>query len=504
VTLTNNSAPFSWNAATQTGNIPQSPTLTSIGSTYTFTPGNGAAPVTFSTLSGVSADAGNQLTLGTDTKPFYLAPVRTLAFRTPDNALDVDQPAVNRNQNLSFDFTGEFAGAEPVIVAQTATGLSVENRRFVNDTIYVDFFYGSDSLGVRERADLPFLTSAAAITAAQNGDRIVFRGNTAADIVVAGKQLVLDTTAVTTGADLTLTNASGTILVGATNFANVVITSSNSLNLSTGQVQRLSIVSTTNSSIVTQSVTSNSLERNAVYLSEAFDTTLQINGYVTAPLTNVVVPTVSYGVTVSGGARNTIHVSGNVTNLSTVADQRAVFLIDTEDSKVIVDGDIHCELGTAVDFASPLASTRKNKVKARNITSKITSATSALRGLIRVDKLDAYIECDLIMLDNATSDAAIVATGNDAKTFLTVGRIKHTSPTGRLVKCVANTAKVTFMTPLYYDTPSTDFALSGGGLLEIYSVSRFATNQTTLTPTTAGAVAFPDFQYAPNVSIPPL
>lgn len=46
-TLTNNAAPFAWNSATQTGNIPQSPSLALTATGFTFTPGNGSAPVSY-------------------------------------------------------------------------------------------------------------------------------------------------------------------------------------------------------------------------------------------------------------------------------------------------------------------------------------------------------------------------------------------------------------------------------------------------------------------------
>lgn len=45
--LTNNAAPFAWNGATQTGNIPQSPVLALTATGFTFTPGNGSAAVNY-------------------------------------------------------------------------------------------------------------------------------------------------------------------------------------------------------------------------------------------------------------------------------------------------------------------------------------------------------------------------------------------------------------------------------------------------------------------------
>ena len=62
--LTNNAAPFAWNGTTQTGNIPQSPALTLTASGFTFTAGNGSAPVSFADkyVSGFSI-AGNTATL---------------------------------------------------------------------------------------------------------------------------------------------------------------------------------------------------------------------------------------------------------------------------------------------------------------------------------------------------------------------------------------------------------------------------------------------------------
>lgn len=48
--FTNNAAPFSWNAATQSGNIPQAGKLVDNGDgTYTFTPGDGTDPTTIKT-----------------------------------------------------------------------------------------------------------------------------------------------------------------------------------------------------------------------------------------------------------------------------------------------------------------------------------------------------------------------------------------------------------------------------------------------------------------------
>lgn len=47
-TLTNNAAPFSWDGVTQAGNIPQSPAMTLTASGFTFTSGDGSAPVLFS------------------------------------------------------------------------------------------------------------------------------------------------------------------------------------------------------------------------------------------------------------------------------------------------------------------------------------------------------------------------------------------------------------------------------------------------------------------------
>ena len=46
-TLTSSSAPFAWNGATQTGNIPQSPALTLTASGFTFTAGDGSAAVNY-------------------------------------------------------------------------------------------------------------------------------------------------------------------------------------------------------------------------------------------------------------------------------------------------------------------------------------------------------------------------------------------------------------------------------------------------------------------------
>lgn len=46
-TLTNNAAAFSWNGTTQTGNIPQSPSLTLTPTGFLFTPGNGAAATVY-------------------------------------------------------------------------------------------------------------------------------------------------------------------------------------------------------------------------------------------------------------------------------------------------------------------------------------------------------------------------------------------------------------------------------------------------------------------------
>lgn len=62
--VTNNAAPFAWNAATQTGNVPQSPALALTASGFTFTAGDGSAPVLFADryVSGFSI-SGNTATL---------------------------------------------------------------------------------------------------------------------------------------------------------------------------------------------------------------------------------------------------------------------------------------------------------------------------------------------------------------------------------------------------------------------------------------------------------
>lgn len=46
-TLTNNVAPFTWNSATQVGNIPHGPTLTLTATGFTFTPGDGGSAVDY-------------------------------------------------------------------------------------------------------------------------------------------------------------------------------------------------------------------------------------------------------------------------------------------------------------------------------------------------------------------------------------------------------------------------------------------------------------------------
>ncbi len=52
-TLTNNAGPFSFNALTQAGNIPQAPTLVNNGDgTFTFTTGDGSAPINFNVIGG--------------------------------------------------------------------------------------------------------------------------------------------------------------------------------------------------------------------------------------------------------------------------------------------------------------------------------------------------------------------------------------------------------------------------------------------------------------------
>ena len=62
--LTNNAAPFAWNGTTQAGNIPQSPVLTLTASGFTFTSGDGSAPVSFADkyVTGFSI-AGNLATI---------------------------------------------------------------------------------------------------------------------------------------------------------------------------------------------------------------------------------------------------------------------------------------------------------------------------------------------------------------------------------------------------------------------------------------------------------
>lgn len=45
--LTNNAAPFAFNAGTQVGNVPQEPTVSVLGNQLTFTPGDGSPPVVY-------------------------------------------------------------------------------------------------------------------------------------------------------------------------------------------------------------------------------------------------------------------------------------------------------------------------------------------------------------------------------------------------------------------------------------------------------------------------
>lgn len=61
-TITGSLAPFSWNQATQTGNVPLASTLTNnLNGTYTFVPGNGATTTTFMVAPPVTATYNSDL-----------------------------------------------------------------------------------------------------------------------------------------------------------------------------------------------------------------------------------------------------------------------------------------------------------------------------------------------------------------------------------------------------------------------------------------------------------
>lgn len=68
-TLTNNAAPFSWNAVAQTGNVPQSPTLTLTPTGFLFVPGDGDPPIVYTEPASVDtyitgwSIVGNQATI---------------------------------------------------------------------------------------------------------------------------------------------------------------------------------------------------------------------------------------------------------------------------------------------------------------------------------------------------------------------------------------------------------------------------------------------------------
>ena len=65
--ITNNDAPFAWNAATQTGNVPQAASIALDATGFTFTSGDGSAPVVYvppvDTYISAFSIAGNQATI---------------------------------------------------------------------------------------------------------------------------------------------------------------------------------------------------------------------------------------------------------------------------------------------------------------------------------------------------------------------------------------------------------------------------------------------------------
>ena len=102
-TVTNNAAPFSWNAATQTLNVPKEPTLVDNGDgSFTFTPGDGSAPVTYvdccPTLV-ANADGSYTFTPGDGSAPVTIAAPHPAAAFT-NNAAPFSWNAATQSGNI--------------------------------------------------------------------------------------------------------------------------------------------------------------------------------------------------------------------------------------------------------------------------------------------------------------------------------------------------------------------------------------------------------------------
>lgn len=86
-------------------------------------------------------------------------------LRGENDGTALDTPTLNRNQKVLITDAN----------AANERFASVIVEDYVDNTLYVDLTYGDDALALRERADRPFLTLAAADAAAVDGDRIVLR-----------------------------------------------------------------------------------------------------------------------------------------------------------------------------------------------------------------------------------------------------------------------------------------------------------------------------------------
>ena len=128
-TVTSNAAPFSWNAATQTLNVPQAPMLVlNADGSYTFTAGNGSAPVVIpadccptltdngdGTFTFTDGD-GNTVTFATHPAAAVTNNAAPFAWNGTTQVLNVPQaPTLVANADGSYTFTAG-DGSAPVII----------------------------------------------------------------------------------------------------------------------------------------------------------------------------------------------------------------------------------------------------------------------------------------------------------------------------------------------------------------------------------------------------
>lgn len=124
--LTNNAAPFAFNPAAQTGNIPQTPVFSVAGNTITYNPGNGSIPVTYTpTLSTDVFIASGQYNPVNGNLELVLTNGSTILIPLADlqPIVTVDTPTV--------DLTGQGTSGSPIaaqVIFSAAPGnLAVNN-----------------------------------------------------------------------------------------------------------------------------------------------------------------------------------------------------------------------------------------------------------------------------------------------------------------------------------------------------------------------------------------